>query len=300
MNLRQLEVFQAVLQTGSIGAAARLLCITPQPSARRWPTPNCSWATACSPHPGGPSPPQRPRCWPWSPGHLPPARRPPANCQEPGHHRTGRCAIGGHPSITHEFLPTLLQHALQHPRSVWKCAPFTRTDDAGLAHAQCGFWSGLFEHPHPRCTANCSSAAACLWRWRARCGIAPACSRHCRAAGASACHSTGGGRPACASPSTHRSAWAPRPASGADLAAGAGAGAAGHGLDGGGLPHRHSPGPGPSSWRVELHDLATHVALPAITPASTRRACIATRMLAMLPALLHQPCRPATRMTPQT
>ena len=29
MNLRQLEVFQAVLQTGSMSAAARLLCITP-------------------------------------------------------------------------------------------------------------------------------------------------------------------------------------------------------------------------------------------------------------------------------
>lgn len=29
MNLRQLEVFQAVLQTGNMSAAARLLCITP-------------------------------------------------------------------------------------------------------------------------------------------------------------------------------------------------------------------------------------------------------------------------------
>ena len=29
MNLRQLEVFQAVLQTGSMSAAARLLCVTP-------------------------------------------------------------------------------------------------------------------------------------------------------------------------------------------------------------------------------------------------------------------------------
>ena len=29
MNLRQLEVFQAVLQTGNMSAAARLLCVTP-------------------------------------------------------------------------------------------------------------------------------------------------------------------------------------------------------------------------------------------------------------------------------
>ena len=29
MNLRQLEVFQAVMQTGNMSAAARLICITP-------------------------------------------------------------------------------------------------------------------------------------------------------------------------------------------------------------------------------------------------------------------------------
>ena len=32
MNLRQLEVFQAVLQTGNMSAAARLLCRPPGPS----------------------------------------------------------------------------------------------------------------------------------------------------------------------------------------------------------------------------------------------------------------------------
>lgn len=29
MNLRQLEVFQAVMQTGNMSAAGRLICITP-------------------------------------------------------------------------------------------------------------------------------------------------------------------------------------------------------------------------------------------------------------------------------
>ena len=154
MNLRQLEVFQAVLQAGSMSAAARLLCITPSAVSK---------AVAHTELQLGY------RLFNRTPAGLTPTPEAQVLAVESGSiyrqldalQRTARnlattelgdVRLAAIPSITHEFLPTLLhQHALQHPqvgvevRTIHQDqmtqALLTRSVDFGL---------GFFEHPHPQ------------------------------------------------------------------------------------------------------------------------------------------------------
>lgn len=154
MNLRQLEVFQAVLQTGSMSAAGRLLCITPSAVSK---------AVAHTELQLGY------RLFNRTPAGLTPTPEAQVLAVESGSiHRQldalqrtarnlattelGDVRLAAIPSITHEFLPTLLhRHAQKHPqvgvevRTIHQDqmtqALLTRSVDFGL---------GFFEHPHPQ------------------------------------------------------------------------------------------------------------------------------------------------------
>lgn len=154
MNLRQLEVFQAVLQTGNMSAAARLLCITPSAVSKAvahtelqlgyrlfvrtrqglTPTPEaCVLATE-------------------SQGihqQLDALRRTARNL---GTSDEGQVRLAAIPAVTHEFLPRLLQrHAARYPQVAVEVrtlhqdqmtqALLTRSVDFGL---------GFYAHPHPQ------------------------------------------------------------------------------------------------------------------------------------------------------
>ncbi|MFN3377644.1 MAG: LysR family transcriptional regulator, partial [Burkholderiaceae bacterium] len=154
MNLRQLEVFQAVLQTGNMSAAARLLCITPSAVSKAVahtelqlgyrlfvrtrqglsPTPEaCVLATE-------------------SQGihqQLDALRRTARNL---GASDEGQVRLAAIPAVTHEFLPCLLQrHAARYPQVAVEVrtlhqdqmtqALLTRSVDFGL---------GFYAHPHPQ------------------------------------------------------------------------------------------------------------------------------------------------------
>lgn len=119
MNLRQLEVFQAVLQTGSMSAAGRLLCITPSAVSK---------AVAHTELQLGY------RLFNRTPAGLTPTPEAQVLAVESGSiHRQldalqrtarnlattelGDVRLAAIPSITHEFLPTLLhRHAQKHPQ----------------------------------------------------------------------------------------------------------------------------------------------------------------------------------------
>ncbi len=154
MNLRQLEVFQAVLQTGNMSSAARLLCVTPSAVSKAMAHTELQLGY---------------RLFNRTPSGLTPT--PEAQVLAAESHsiqrqldalkRTarnlaardgGEVRLAAIPSITHEFLPRLLQHhARLHPqvavevRSIHQDqmtqALITRGVDFGL---------GYYKHPHPQ------------------------------------------------------------------------------------------------------------------------------------------------------
>ncbi|GAA6118000.1 LysR family transcriptional regulator [Acidovorax sp. FG27] len=154
MNLRQLEVFQAVMQTGNMSAAGRLIRITPSAVSKTIahaelqlgyllfsrvrgtlvPTPEAQALFAAS-----------------SQIHrqLDELRHTALNLRQP---EGGLVRIAAIPSVTHAFLPAVLeQHALRAPRVQIEVrtlhqdqiaqALLTRAVDVGL---------GFYPHPHPQ------------------------------------------------------------------------------------------------------------------------------------------------------
>lgn len=154
MNLRQLEVFQAVLQTGNMSAAARLLCVTPSAVSK---------AVAHTELQLGY------RLFNRSPSGLTPTPEAQVLASESQSiHRQldalqrtarnlrardgGEVRLAAIPAISHEFLPRLLQrHAQMHPQVGMEVrtihqdqmtqALLTRSVDFGL---------GFYKHPHPQ------------------------------------------------------------------------------------------------------------------------------------------------------
>src|SRR5688572_7890326 len=119
MNLRQLEVFQAVMQTGNMSAAARLICITPSAVSKTIahtelqlgyklftrirgalaPTPEAKvlFGESAAIH-----------------GKLEELRRIAVNLRQLDE---GQVRVAAIPSISHEFLPLVLaQHVARYPR----------------------------------------------------------------------------------------------------------------------------------------------------------------------------------------
>ncbi|MBX3586057.1 MAG: LysR family transcriptional regulator [Ramlibacter sp.] len=154
MNLRQLEVFQAVMQTGSMSAAARLICITPSAVSKTVahtelqlgyrlfirgkgslaPTPEASvlFAESASIH-----------------RQLDELRRISVNLKQGDQ---GQVRLAALPSICHEFLPVVLEkYAGHHPRVHVEVRTLHRDQMAqALLTRGVDFALGHYEHPHPQ------------------------------------------------------------------------------------------------------------------------------------------------------
>lgn len=154
MNLRQLEVFQAVLQTGNMSAAARLLCITPSAISKAIAHTELQLGYRLfNRTPAGLTPtPEALVLAPESTGiyhQLDALKRTARNLATSD---SGDVRLAAIPSVTHEFLPLLIHHhARQHPgvgvevRTIHQDqmtqALLTRSVDFGL---------GFYKHPHPQ------------------------------------------------------------------------------------------------------------------------------------------------------
>ena len=154
MNLRQLEVFQAVLQTGNMSAAGRLLCITPSAVSKAIAHTELQLGY---------------RLFSRSPAGLTPTPEAQVLATESSHiHRQleglrltarnlarregGQIRLAAIPSITHEFLPELLQqHAAQHPQVGIEVRTLNQDQmaQALLTHSV-DFCLGFYPHPHPQ------------------------------------------------------------------------------------------------------------------------------------------------------
>ena len=154
MNLRQLEVFQAVMQTGNMSAAARLICITPSAVSKTightelqlgyklftrskgalLPTPEAQvlFAESASIH-----------------RQLDQLRSIAVNLREVDQ---GQVRLAAIPSISHEFLPTVLaQHAARHPHVHLEVRTLHQDQMvAVLQNRSVDFCLGYYPHPHPQ------------------------------------------------------------------------------------------------------------------------------------------------------
>jgi len=154
MNLRQLEVFQAVMQTGNMSAAARLVCITPSAVSKTIahtelqlgyklftrakgalaPTPEAMvlYAESAAIH-----------------GKLEELRKIAVNLRQTD---KGQVRLAAIPSISHEFLPLVLeQHASRYPGVDVEVRTINQDQMASaLMTRSVDFALGYYEHPHPQ------------------------------------------------------------------------------------------------------------------------------------------------------
>lgn len=154
MNLRQLEVFQAVLQTGSMSAAARLLCVTPSAVSKAVAHTELQLGYALFTR---------------SPAGLTPTPEAQVLAAESaGIHRQleglrqtarnlargegGQIRLAAIPSISHNFLPSLLQtHAGRHPQVGIEVRTLNQDQMApALLTHSVDFCLGFYPHPHPQ------------------------------------------------------------------------------------------------------------------------------------------------------
>jgi DNA-binding transcriptional LysR family regulator len=154
MNLRQLEVFQAVMTTGNMSAAARLVCITPSAVSKTVahtelqlgyklftrtkgalaPTPEAMvlFAESAVIH-----------------TKLEELRRIAGNLRQVDR---GQVRLAAIPSISHEFLPAVLeQHALRYPGVNVEVRTLHQEQMVqALLTRGVDFALGYYEHPHPQ------------------------------------------------------------------------------------------------------------------------------------------------------
>lgn len=154
MNLRQLEVFQAVMQTGNMSAAARLVCITPSAVSKAIshtelqlgyklftrhkgtlaPTPEASvlFAESAAIH-----------------TRLAELRRIAQNLRQAD---AGLVRLAALPSISHDFLPQVLQqHAQRHPAVHVEVRTLNQDQMAqALLTRAADFALGFYPHAHPQ------------------------------------------------------------------------------------------------------------------------------------------------------
>lgn len=154
MNLRQLEVFQAVLQTGNMSAAARLLCITPSAVSKAVAHTELQLGYRLFVRtPAGLTPtPEAQVLAAESSGihrQLDALRRTARNL---GTSDTGDVRLAAIPSITHEFLPLVLQeHALRYPQVGVEVRTIHQDQmTQALLTRSVDFCLGFYKHPHPQ------------------------------------------------------------------------------------------------------------------------------------------------------
>lgn len=158
MNLRQLEVFQAVMQTGNMSAAARLVCITPSAVSKTIahtelqlgyklftrskgalaPTPEAMvlFGESTAIH-----------------GKLDDLRKIALNLRQVAQ---GRVRLAALPSISHELLPSVLQqHAQRYPGVRVEVRTLHQDQMAqALLTRSVDFALGFYAHPHPQLTGR--------------------------------------------------------------------------------------------------------------------------------------------------
>ncbi|HSV47261.1 MAG TPA: LysR family transcriptional regulator [Ramlibacter sp.] len=154
MNLRQLEVFQAVMQTGNMSAAARLVCITPSAVSKTIahtelqlgyklftrakgalaPTPEAAvlFRESAAIH-----------------GKLDELRRIAINLRQG---EQGQVRLAAIPSISHEFLPAVLEQHLRRFPGIGVEVRTLHQDQMpqALLTRAVDFALGYYEHPHPQ------------------------------------------------------------------------------------------------------------------------------------------------------
>lgn len=158
MNLRQLEVFQAVLQTGNMSAAARLLCITPSAVSKAVAHTELQLGYRLftrSPSGLSPTPEARLLAMESASIHrqLDGLRRTARNL---GRSDSGLVRLAAIPAITHEFLPEVLQlHAQRHPQVGVEVRTLNQDQmaQALLTHSV-DFCLGYYPHPHPQISSD--------------------------------------------------------------------------------------------------------------------------------------------------
>lgn len=158
MNLRQLEVFQAVMQSGNMSAAARLINITPSAVSKTVahtelqlgyklftrskgalaPTPEAKvlYAESTAIH-----------------GQLEALRRIAVNLRQV---EQGQVRLAAIPAISHEFLPLVLaRHAARHPGVAVEVRTLHQDQMAqALMTRAVDFALGYYEHPHPQLSSR--------------------------------------------------------------------------------------------------------------------------------------------------
>lgn len=158
MNLRQLEVFQAVMQTGNMSAAARLICITPSAVSKTIGHTELQLGYKLFTRARGtlaPTPEARVLFEESSTIHrkLDELKRIALNLRQV---EGGQVRLAAIPSISHEFLPRLLErHLTRHPRVHVEVRTLHQDQMVqALLTRSVDFALGFYEHPHPLLTST--------------------------------------------------------------------------------------------------------------------------------------------------
>lgn len=158
MNLRQLEVFQAVMQAGNMSAAARLICITPSAVSKTIAHTELQLGYKLFTRGKGtlaPTPEARVLFDESTVIHrkLDELKRIALNLRQAD---DGQVRLAAIPSICHEFLPLVLEkHLARYPRV--KVEVRTLHQDQmvqALLTRSVDFALGYYEHPHPLLTSQ--------------------------------------------------------------------------------------------------------------------------------------------------
>jgi DNA-binding transcriptional LysR family regulator len=154
MNLRQLEVFQAVMQTGNMSAAARLVCITPSAVSKTVAHTELQLGYKLFTRTKGalaPTPEAMVLYGESAAIHtkLEELRKIAGNLRKED---CGQVRLAAIPSISHEFLPAVLQqHARRYPAVNIEVRTLHQDQMVqALLTRGVDFALGYFEHPHPQ------------------------------------------------------------------------------------------------------------------------------------------------------
>lgn len=158
MNLRQLEAFQAVMQSGSMSSAAKLLCVTPSAVSKIITHTELQLGFKLfTRHQGAlvPTPEARVLFEESAPVHrqLDHLRQIATNLGRPD---AGRVRLAAIPAITHELLPFVLQrHAALHPRVEVEVRTVNQDQMSGLLLSRTvDFCLGHYSHVNPQVVSD--------------------------------------------------------------------------------------------------------------------------------------------------
>ncbi|UUZ62333.1 LysR family transcriptional regulator [Polaromonas sp. P1-6] len=158
MNLRQLEVFQAVMQTGNMSAAARLICITPSAVSKTISHTELQLGYKLFTRGKGtltPTPEARVLFEESTLIHrkLDELKRIALNLRQVD---DGQVRLAAIPSISHEFLPLVLEkHLARYPRVSVEVRTLHQDQMVqALLTRSVDFALGFYEHPHPLLTST--------------------------------------------------------------------------------------------------------------------------------------------------